>query len=193
MLASVAVFEVMDKEPPLWLISLYFLSLGAAGMLSARRRPVLCAPFIAAILVGAFALYLELRDPSVGNAILRERGFAYVAACGCALVAGIGMPLLGAFVGARHLENSLVFWRPALGTSGALLLGLTLFVGSGFVRTAYYNYILWPREKAEDHYIMPLRWQDIVAEASIACVLVGLLLLSAYLLRSGFRPQKQQP
>jgi hypothetical protein len=69
-------------------------------------------------------------------------------------------------------------------------LGLTLFTVSGFAKTAYYNYIVFPRVKAEDHYIMPLRWQDIVAEVSIACILIALLFLSVHLLRSAFRSQK---
>jgi hypothetical protein len=61
----------------------------------------------------------------------------------------------------------------ALDASGAVILSLTLFIGSGFVETAYHNYILYPGEKADEGYIMPLRWQDIVAELSIACVLIG--------------------
>jgi hypothetical protein len=39
---------------------------------------------------------------------------------------------------------------------------------------------------------MPLRWQDIVARVSIACVLIGLLLLWTYLLRSAFRRQNSE-
>jgi hypothetical protein len=86
MSAATAVFEVMDKEPPLWLFFIYSISLGATGMLLARRRPILCSPFIALVLVGAFALYLELRDAFVGEAILREGGLAYVASCGFAIL-----------------------------------------------------------------------------------------------------------
>jgi hypothetical protein len=62
MLAAIAAFKVMDKEPPAWLIPLYRLSAGAIGMLTARRRPILCVPFISLVLLGGFALYLELRD-----------------------------------------------------------------------------------------------------------------------------------
>jgi len=62
---------------------------------------------------------------------------------------------------------------------------------SGYVESLYYDYIFYPRVKAQDHYIMPLRWQDITAESLIACALVALLLLSAYLLRSAFRRQEK--
>jgi hypothetical protein len=190
MLAAIAVFEVMDKEPPLWLFWLCSLSIGATGMLLARRRPILCAPFISLILLGAFAFYLELRDAYVGEAILREGGLPYILGCAFATLAGIGMAVLGAFVGAKNLDKSMAAWRWTLGASGAALLGLTLFVGSGFVQTAYYNYIVFPRVKAEDHYTMPLRWQDIVAQVSIACILIALLFLSVHLLRSALRSQK---
>jgi hypothetical protein len=29
-------------------------------------------------------------------------------------------------------------------------------------KDCYYNYVLFPRLKAEDHYIVPIRWQDFV-------------------------------
>jgi hypothetical protein len=102
------------------------------------------------------------------------------------------MPLFGAFLRAKNFRKSIAACRWTLGASGAVILSLTLFIGSGFVETAYYNYILYPGEKADEGYIMPLRWQDIVAELSIACVLIGLLLLPAYLLRSAFRPQSNK-
>jgi hypothetical protein len=188
MFATIAAFfAVMDKEPPVWLILLSSLSSGAIGMLIARRRPILCVPFILLTLLGTFAIYLELRDSYVRDAILSEGGLTYMPALVLAILAGIGMPLLGAFVGAKKLERSMSAWRWTLGASGAVILGLTLFIASGFVKVAYYVYILFPREKAGEGYIMPLRWQDIVAELSIACVLIGLLLLSVYLLRSAFR------
>lgn len=190
MVFAIAAFEVMDKEPPVWLIFLCFFALGVVGMLLARHRPILCAPLIALVLLGAFALYLEFSEPYVGDAILREGGFIYISVCGLAIVAGIIMPLIGALVGTKNLEKSLAAWRWTLGVSGAVLLGLTVFAASGFVRVAYYNYIFLPKEKAEEHYIMPLRWQDIVAEISIACVLISLLLLSTYLLLSALRNQK---
>jgi hypothetical protein len=190
MALGLVAYEVMDKEPPLWLISLCSFSIGAIGMLLARRRPLFCAPFIVVVLLGAFPLYSELTDPFVGPAILKEGGVAYVGRCGIAILSGIGMPILGAFLGTKKLDQTIVAWRWASGISGAVLLGLTLFVGYGFVEAAYYDYILFPIQKAREGYIMPLRWQDIVAEVSIACVLIGLLVLSTYLLLSAVQRQK---
>lgn len=142
------------------------------------------------VLLGAFALYLELSDSFVGESIVKEGGFAYLGGCGIAILAGIGMPLLGAFAGTKLIEFSRAR-QLGVGPRASLeLLGLTLFMGSGFVKTVYYDYIFYPKEKAGEGYIMPPRWQDIVAELSIACILIGLLLLSTYLLRSAFRRQK---
>ena len=179
MSSALAVLEVTDKELPLWFILFGFLGTGTLGMLAARRRPILCGPFVAAVLFGAFALCLELSDAFVKESIIREAGFAYLPGCGVAILAGIGMPLFGAFAGATKLGESAAGWRWVSGVAGAVLLGLTLLVGNGFVETAYNDYIFYPREKAGEGYIMPLRWQDIVAEVSIAFVLIGLFLLSS--------------
>jgi hypothetical protein len=189
MSVALAALEVMDKEPPLWFVLFGFVSIGTIGMLAARRRPILCGPFIAAVLLGAFALYSESSIPYVGESIIREGGFVYLAGCGVAILAGIGMPLFGAFAGATKLGESAAGWRWISGAAGGALLGLTLLVGSGFVESAYNDYIFYPIEKAGEGYIMPLRWQDIVAELSIAFVLIGLFLLSVYLMHSALRPK----
>jgi hypothetical protein len=186
-----AAFEVMDKEPPLWLIFLVSFSTGAIGMLVARRRPILSALFVTLVLLGAFALILELSDTYVGESIIKEGGLIYLGGCGIAILAGIGMPVLGAFAGTNKLQESAAAWRWTSGVSGAVILGLTLFMGSAFLESAYYDYIFYPKEKVGEGYIMPLRWQDIVARGSIACGLIGLLLLSTYLLRAAFRRQKK--
>ena len=186
-----AALEVMDKEPPLWFIYLASFATGAVGMLVARRRPILSALFVTVILLGAFALYLEWSDPFVRESIVKEAGITYLGGSVAALLAGIGLPLFGALAGSKKLRQSGPAWRWASGVSGGVLLGLTLFMCSGFVESLYYDYIFYPRIKAQDHYIMPLRWQDITAESLIACALVALLLLSAYLLRSAFRRQEK--
>jgi hypothetical protein len=135
---------------------------------------------------------LELSDSFGGESIVKEGGFAYLGGCGIAILAGIWMPLLGAFAGTNKLLQSAAAWRWTSGVSGAVLLGLTLFMGSAFAESAYYDYIFYPKEKVGEGYIMPLRWQDIVARVSIACVLIGLLLLWTYLLRSAFRRQNSE-
>ena len=183
--------EVMDKEPPLWFIFLVAFTTGTVGMLVARRRPLLSALFVTVMLLGAFALCLEWRDSFASASILKEAGISYFGGSVVALLAGIGMPLFGALAGSRKLDKCARSWRWTSVISGAVLLGLTLFMVSGFVESLYYDYIFYPRVKAEDHYIMPLRWQDITAESLIACTLVALLVLSTYLLRSPFRRQEK--
>jgi hypothetical protein len=189
---ALAALEVMDKEPPLWFIFLASFATGTVGMLVARRRPLLSGLFVTVMLLGAFALFLEWRDSFVSESILKEAGIAYFGGSVAAILAGIGMPLFGALAGSKKLRQSALSWRWTSGVSGTVLLGLTLFVVSGFVESLYYDYIFYPRVKAEDHYIMPLRWQDITAESLIACVLIALVLLSTYLLRSAFRRQEKR-
>ncbi len=186
-------FEVMDKEPPLGLVLLFFLSVGGAGMLMGRRRPLLCLPFVAVLLILGFAGFMELNDAFVGPAIREGGGLAYVALSYLAILGGIAMPLAGAVIGARRTAKSTLPWRWISGSVGIALLSLTSYLGYGFGKNAYYAYFLWPKEKAEDHYIMPLRWQDIVAQVVIASVLVGFLACSVYLLRSAVRPKEQPP
>lgn len=95
-LPLLAILEVMDKEwrlPFLWAI---FVALGLAGFIAARRRPWFAVPPIVFAAILGFGQLAELRDPSVGPAILQEGGRAYFlhsyAAIGLALV----LPLLGA-------------------------------------------------------------------------------------------------
>jgi hypothetical protein len=64
---------------------------------------------------------------------------------------GIGMPLFGAFAGKKKISRDATAWRWTSGLSGTVLLALTLVIGSGFVERIYYDYIFYPRVKAEDH------------------------------------------
>jgi hypothetical protein len=192
MLAALALCgEVIDRDPSLSLLFLYVLGVGATGMLLARRRPILCLPFISLVLLAAFALYLKLSDSF--KAILSEGGSGYILSWGFAILAGIAMPTLGASVGARKLEKGARVWRLTLGSSGTALLGLTVFFWYGFVRTAYNYYVVLPRIKAAHRYIMimpPWRWQDIATDVASASVLFAFLLLSVHLLRSALRSEK---
>ena len=51
----------------------------------------------------------------------------------------------------------------------------------------YYEYILWPKEKAEDHYIMPTRWQDLTFLAVFWATSLLLLFVSFRLIRFALR------
>jgi hypothetical protein len=74
---DIAILEVMDEElsrPILWAI---FIALGLAGFIAARRRPWFAVPPTAFAAILGFGQLAELRDPSVGPAILQEGGRAY--------------------------------------------------------------------------------------------------------------------
>ena len=64
--------EVMDKEPStaaLWGLA---VTVGAVGYVAARWRRWTVWIIVSIVALAAFALLRELRDPSVGPAILRE-------------------------------------------------------------------------------------------------------------------------
>jgi Na+-driven multidrug efflux pump len=156
-------------------------------MFLARRRPILSALFISFVLLSAFAVYLEVRDSHAGDSILRMIG--YVSGSALAILAGIGMPVLGALVGAKKVDEAREAWRWTLGGSGTVLLGLTLYAISEFARNVYRGYFDNPRIRQSHHYFFPMQWQDILAELPIACVLIALLFFATYLLLSALRPK----
>lgn len=178
--------EMLERNPQLTLLALYTLTTGAIGMLSARRRPILSAVFISFVLLAAFAVYLEVRTSHGGDSILGLS--SYISGSALAILVGISMSVLGALVGAKKLDNGMKAWRWTSAGAGTALLGLTLFAGSKFARTAYYEYfVLYPKIRARHPYVSPVRWQDILPQVFTACVLIGLLFLGAYLLRSALR------
>lgn len=89
-------FEVMDKEPSLVVSLILYGGLGLAGYLLSRRRwwwGLLSLPIIAFF---AWSDIGELRDPSVGPAILREAGYTYVVGWYALMVAGFALPIVSA-------------------------------------------------------------------------------------------------
>ena len=149
---------------------------------------MLSAIFISVVLLGAFAVYLEVRDSYAGDSILRVSG--YISGSALAILVGISMSVLGALVGAKKVDKGMQAWRWTSGGSGIALLGLTLFAVYEFARTIYYPYFSVGRKHGLIARFLEMGWQDILADVSIACVLIGLLLLATYLLRSAFRPEK---
>jgi hypothetical protein len=103
------------------------------------------------------------------------------------------MPLVGAVIGARRAKTNDAAWRWISGVVGLLLLGLGTYLSYFYGKAAYYEYYLWPIEKADEHYIMPLRWQDIVALVGIWSVVIGLLATSIYLLHSTIKLEAHRP
>jgi hypothetical protein len=73
----VLLLEVMDKETTVLGMWLGGLSYGGLAFLASRWRRWAALPFLVIILLGAVAVWSELRDPFVGPAILREAGEAY--------------------------------------------------------------------------------------------------------------------
>ena len=158
-----------QPDPPLWLLALYTLSIGAIGMLTARRRPILSAVFILFVLLSALDVYLELRDSYAEGSTLRVAGYASGSAL--AIMAGISISVLGALVGARKVHKSMEAWRWTSGGSGIALLGLTLFAASKVARTTYYEYFGGKKYAfigrfAYGHNAFGMRWQGTLAELS---------------------------
>jgi len=75
---SLALLEVMDKEPSLpgiWIGTALF---GGVGLWSARRWIWPGVLLLAVEALGLSGMHAELTDPQVGPAILREAGHGYV-------------------------------------------------------------------------------------------------------------------
>ncbi len=72
------------------------------------------------------------------------------------------------------------------------LAGTCIFIGTAYfsynvARGMYYNYFLWPKEKAEKHYIIPTRWQDLTSLVVFWATSLLLLFFSFRLIRFALR------
>jgi hypothetical protein len=65
------------------------------------------------------------------------------------------------------------------GLGGAGVLIVSLYFSYNVARGMYYDYLLFPKLKAEDHYIAPTRWQDF-AFLAIFWTTILLLLFAAF-------------
>jgi hypothetical protein len=92
---ALVLFEVMDKEPSLVAIWIISLLLGIGGLLLSRYKWWMATTVIAIALVFALAQILELRDPFVGPAIVREAGYSYIVQSYLAVAISIVLPSLG--------------------------------------------------------------------------------------------------
>ncbi|MFS1438887.1 hypothetical protein [Shewanella sp. 10N.286.48.A6] len=70
--------EVMDKEPSLFLVILLGVFGSVATLLTARFKPILLLIVAPLFLIYFSALLVEINDPFVGPAILKEAGSFYV-------------------------------------------------------------------------------------------------------------------
>ena len=81
-----------------------------------------------------------------------------------------------------HLKRSLA---GLVGTAIALpSVYFSYIVGRGM----YYDYVLFPKLKAEDHYIPPTRWQDFTFLAFFWTSVLAVAFLSFRMLRFAFKP-----
>ena len=88
--------EVMDKEPSLSLIIILGIFGSVATLFTARYKPILLLIVAPLFLFYFYALLVEINDPFVGPAILKEAGAfyvnsAYVFACSIALSIPLGL------------------------------------------------------------------------------------------------------
>ena len=88
-------FEVMDKEPSLIQVWTLFLTLGIGGFLLCRYRSGLMTIVLPAVILFAAGHFMEMHDPFVGPAIVREAGQGYVTQSYIAMALAVALPFLG--------------------------------------------------------------------------------------------------
>lgn len=91
-------FEVMDKEWPLWFVLLVYGVVGLVGFLLCRKRRRLIYFVLPVSILIAINQTLELNDRFVGAAIVKQAGLSYVVASYAAMAFSILCPVLGVFL-----------------------------------------------------------------------------------------------
>jgi hypothetical protein len=69
------------------------------------------------------------------------------------------------------------------GFAGASIFIVMAYFSFNVAQGMYYNYFLWPKEKAEEHYVIPTRWQDLTFIVVFWAISLFLFLLSFRLVR----------
>jgi len=77
------------------------------------------------------------------------------------------------------------------GVVGASILVPTLFFSYRVAQGIYYDYVLFPKLKAEDHYIAPSRWQDFAFQAIFWTAALLLLFAAFRLIRFALKSVNQ--
>ncbi len=96
-IAALVIFEVMDKEPSLFGLALWYGVLCAIAYLASRIRWWLGLVLLPVIgISGFFSNIAEVRDPYVGPAILQEAGQRYVTLSYAMLLSAIVFPMIAA-------------------------------------------------------------------------------------------------
>jgi ABC-type thiamin/hydroxymethylpyrimidine transport system permease subunit len=105
-LASYLVFEVMDKEWPLWLVLVFFLGLGFSGIFICRKWPLASVLVLALTSLGAVRVVAELNDPYVAGAIRAEAGLPYFVLTYSAIGVSVLLTLAGTWLGSRRRKSN---------------------------------------------------------------------------------------
>jgi hypothetical protein len=69
------------------------------------------------------------------------------------------------------------------GFAGTVVFGATAYFSYIVAQGLYYSYIVWPKEKADEHYIVPTRWQDLAFLVVFWVVSLLLFFISFRLIR----------
>ncbi len=104
-LLTAILFEVMDKEWPLWFVLVLFLGLGLVGMVACMKRPRFAVLFLILVLGGGIRQVMELNDPYVGAAMRNEAGLWYVILSYVSIGAGVLLPLIGVWHGRTQRKS----------------------------------------------------------------------------------------
>jgi hypothetical protein len=89
-------FRVMDKEPSLFEVWVFFLSVALVGFLLCLWRSWMLLIVLPVVLLFAAAVWFELNDKDVGPAILAEAGQSYVTQSYVAMIIALVLPPIGA-------------------------------------------------------------------------------------------------
>jgi hypothetical protein len=100
--------EVMDKEPSLLRLYVIFGGVGLLGLFACRRIPWLALLLTPGVALLGWLVTVDLRDPFVRDAIMREAGRRYLILSYAAVALGALMPLLGCLLARKGSRTKTV-------------------------------------------------------------------------------------
>jgi hypothetical protein len=87
------------------------------------------------------------------------------------------------------MQTATLAKRSLSGLAGTAIFFPILYFSYTVGRGMYYDYILFPKLKADDHYIAPTRWQDFTFLAAFWTVVLVLAFVSYRLIRFALKPK----
>jgi hypothetical protein len=88
------------------------------------------------------------------------------------------------------VETIALLKRFLVGAVGVAILFPSFFFSYHVGQGIYYDYFLFPRLKAEEHYIAPTRWQDFAFQLIFWPTVLLLLYVAFRLIRFALKPRK---